>query len=65
MDLDHGPTSSIEALAILDFLSGDEWAGITEEYAEMYGPDAVRIVEDMGMAGPYRHVIHNILWKEN
>lgn len=62
------PQTSIDALAILDFQLGDEWAGITSEYANQYTDTAIQLLEQEGIVGSlperYREWIHRYLWED-
>jgi len=62
------PQTSIEALAILDFLMGDEWAGMSKEYATEYVDTAIQVLEQEGLVGSlperYREWIHRYLWED-
>lgn len=68
VDMTRGPETSLEALAILDFHLGDEWAGMTHEYATEWLDVAIQILESAGMVMSlqerYRKFIHNYLWED-
>lgn len=51
MDLVTPPTDITDALAVLDFLLGDEWAGLTEQYATEHAIEAIQVLESFGAFG--------------
>lgn len=68
VDMTQLPQTSIEALAILDFVMGDEWAGISAEYANLNVDTAIQLLEQEGLVGSlperYREWIHRYLWED-
>lgn len=61
IDMIEGPTDPLDALAILDFLCGDEWAGITESYANTFAIDAIILAENAGVLDPKYHPLRERL----
>lgn len=59
----HKVESVIDAMAILDFLLGDEWAGMTAEYAEAHALDAIQCLESHGaFLDRYAPLRHTLVW---
>lgn len=63
------PMTSVDALAILDFQMGDEWAGLTKEYADEHEGAAIQLLETEGLVGSlperYRKWIHDWMWQDD
>lgn len=69
VDMSLPPTNSLHALAILDFQMGDEWAGLTKEYANEHEGAAIQLLESEGLVGSlperYRKWIHDWMWQDD
>ena len=68
IDMSRGPQSVVEAMALIDFQTGDEWAGMTREYADQFVAEAIQIMERDGVVHNLpehqRKYIHDWTWND-
>lgn len=68
VNMNRPPRTIPEAMAIIDFQCGDEWAGLTSTYVNANTDVAIQILEQHGMVGSLseqgRAWIHRYLWED-
>jgi hypothetical protein len=68
IDMSRGPQSVVEAMALIDFQTGDEWAGMTFGYADQYTDEAIQMLEASGIVPGLpehqRKYIHDWMWND-